>query len=367
MTRPQHTGVHQPGGPAAPPAPVDTLLAASVARRFHLENRSRVQIAREFGISRFKVARLLAAAVAHGIVRIDITVPAEIDAGLGRSLTERFALRHAVVVQLPRSGNGPACPADRQHIGHWLGTAAAQLIAAIAREGDVLGLDGSPAAVALSEAVTRLPPCEVVQLTGVHGPDLTHAPVTAAVRRVAAAGAGTAFPLHAPFILPDATTATVWRGRPGTAEAVSRFERVTKAVVGVSAWDAGSSAMYGALSDPERDTCRVSGACADLAGRILDADGQVISTGLDDRMICAAAAQLRGIPELIGVSDGARSTEAVRAALRSGLLTSLVTDATTARRLLWHDDTADGDPPAGSTSLPAGRGQGCRSRTPQAP
>ncbi|GAA4949124.1 hypothetical protein GCM10023238_14300 [Streptomyces heliomycini] len=60
-------------------APIDTLLAAAVARRFYLEQRSKVEIAKEFGISRFKVARLLDAAVAHDIVRIDITVPAEID------------------------------------------------------------------------------------------------------------------------------------------------------------------------------------------------------------------------------------------------------------------------------------------------
>ncbi|MDH6628272.1 DNA-binding transcriptional regulator LsrR (DeoR family) [Streptomyces sp. LBL] len=78
--RPQwnDTGEHREED--VPPAPIDGLLAASVARRFYLENQSKVDIAKEFDISRFKVARLLDAAVAHNIVRIDITVPAEIDA-----------------------------------------------------------------------------------------------------------------------------------------------------------------------------------------------------------------------------------------------------------------------------------------------
>ncbi|WP_371102267.1 sugar-binding transcriptional regulator [Streptomyces sp. PU_AKi4] len=320
------------------PAPVDTLLAAAVARRFYLEHRSKVEIAKELGISRFKVARLLDAAVAHDIVRIDITVPAEIDVPLGRALTERFGLRHGIVVDLERGEGGTAAPADQWQSGRWLGTAAARLISEIAEEGDVLGLDGSHAVDALSEAVTRLPPCDVVQLTGVHGRDLAHDAAITAVRRTAAAGGGRAFPLHAPFLLPDAVTAAVLRSQPATAETLDRFGLVTKAVVGVTEWDAPHSTVYGALSEGERETLREAGACAEVAGHVLDAAGRMIPTELNARTIAVSAAELRGVTELIGVTAGGRGTGAVRAVLSSGLLTGVVTDAVTARRLLWHDD-----------------------------
>lgn len=325
----------------APFAVIDKLLAASVARRFYLENQSKVDIAKEFDISRFKVARLLEAALAHNIVRIDITVPAEIDAPLSQALTERFGLRHAIVVNLTRSEGGAVAAGDTRQVSRWLGTAAAQLISEIAEEGDILGLDASRSVVAFSEAVTRLPSCEVVQVTGVHGQDLANDAAVAAVRRTAAAGRGRAFPLYAPFILPDAQTAAVLRSQPAIAETLNQFGRVTKAVVGIGAWDATLSAVYDALTDQERARYRVFGACADVAGHVLDEDGQLIPTELSARLISVSAAQLRGVPELIGVSGGVRSAEATRAALKSGLLSGVVTDATTARRLLWYDGPDD--------------------------
>ncbi|AKZ54127.1 putative transcriptional regulator [Streptomyces ambofaciens ATCC 23877] len=326
----------EPTDTVALPAPVDTLLAAAVARRFYLEQRPKVEIAKEFGISRFKVARLLDAAVAHDIVRIDISVPAELDVPLGRALTERFGLRHGIVVDLTHGGT--ASSADPRHSARWLGTAAARLIAEIAEDGDVLGLDGSHAVDAMSEAVTRLPLCDVVQLTGVHGRDLAQDAAIAAVRRTAAVGGGRAFPLHTPFLLPDAATAAVLRSQPATAETLERIGRVTKAVVGIGAWDAPHSTVYGALSEREREALRRSAACAEVAGHVLDAAGRFVPTELTARTIAVGAADLRGVEELIGVTGGGHGTGAVRAVLRSGLLTGVVTDAATARRLLWNDD-----------------------------
>ncbi|MFL1900728.1 sugar-binding transcriptional regulator [Streptomyces tauricus] len=318
-------------------APIDKLLAASVARRFYLENQSKVDIAREFGISRFKVARLLDAAVAHDIVRIDITVPAEIDAPLARALAERFGLRHCVVVDLTRSEGGPVAPADQRQIGRWLGTAAAQLLSEITEEGDVLGLDGGGPVEALSEALGRLPSCQVVQLTGVHGPDLAADAAVTAVRRTAEAGGGRAFPLHTPFVLPDASTAALLRSQPATAETLDQFGRVTKAVVGVRAWDVAPAPVHDASTERERDGYRALGACAEVAGHLFDAAGRLIPTELTARTISMSADQLRGVPELVGVPGGARSAEALSAVLRSGLLTGLVVDSTTARRLLWSE------------------------------
>lgn len=344
MKRPRNDeGAYGPVDADSSLTPVNRLLAASVARRFYLENRSKVAIGKEFGISRFKVARLLDAALTHSIVRIDITVPAEIDAPLSRALSERFGLRHAVVVGLVRGEDGGSAAGDARRTSHWLGAAAAQLISEIAVEGDVLGLDGSRAVAALSEAVTRLPVCEVIQLTGAHGRDLAEDGAVSAVRRTAAVGGGRAFPLYAPFLLPNAPTASLLRSQPATAETLDRFGRVTKAVVGIGAWEATLSPLYDALTEQERETYRASDACAEVAGQVFDRAGQAVPTGLEARMIAMSAAQFDRVPELIGVAGGARNAEAIRTVLTSRLLTGVVTDATVARRLLWQngrDDTS---------------------------
>ena len=93
--------------------PAQLVLLATVARRHYLDRRSKVEIAEEFGLSRFKVARLLDAAHETGIVHIEIRHVDGIDVDLSARLQERFQLQHAVVVDTPSDD-----PADvRQHLG----------------------------------------------------------------------------------------------------------------------------------------------------------------------------------------------------------------------------------------------------------
>ena len=54
------------------PAPGDLALATTVARRYYLDDRSKIEIAAELKLSRFKVARLLELARSSGIIRISI-------------------------------------------------------------------------------------------------------------------------------------------------------------------------------------------------------------------------------------------------------------------------------------------------------
>jgi len=81
--------------------PARVVLTASVARRYYLDGRSKVEIAEEFGLSRFKVARLLDAARESGLVRIEIRHQGEIDVDLSARLQDRFGLQHSIVVDTP--------------------------------------------------------------------------------------------------------------------------------------------------------------------------------------------------------------------------------------------------------------------------
>src|SRR4028119_472803 len=102
--------------------PAQVVLTASVARRYYLDGRSKVEIADEFGLSRFKVARLLDAARASGLVRIEIRHEGEIDVDTAAGLRGRFGLQHAVVLDIPDD--------DAASLRDHLGRAAAQPLAA---------------------------------------------------------------------------------------------------------------------------------------------------------------------------------------------------------------------------------------------
>ena len=54
-----------------PAGPAQLILLASIARRYFLDGRSKVEIADEFGLSRFKVARLVDLARDSGLVHIE--------------------------------------------------------------------------------------------------------------------------------------------------------------------------------------------------------------------------------------------------------------------------------------------------------
>ena len=72
--------------------PASLVLSASVARRYYLDGRSKTEIAEEFGLSRFKVARLIETARATGLVRIEIGHRGLIDVDLSARVQEAFGL-----------------------------------------------------------------------------------------------------------------------------------------------------------------------------------------------------------------------------------------------------------------------------------
>jgi DNA-binding transcriptional regulator LsrR (DeoR family) len=139
--------------------PSEVVLAARVARQFYLEGVSKVDIADSLGISRFRVARLLESARETGMVRIEIGLPGgTLDAGLSAELCSAFGLRHAFVFNFPDDDE----PALRRRLGEAAGQALVDLIS----PGDVLGMSWSRTLSGLAAAMTQLPPCPIVQLTG---------------------------------------------------------------------------------------------------------------------------------------------------------------------------------------------------------
>jgi DNA-binding transcriptional regulator LsrR (DeoR family) len=306
--------------------PARLVLLATVARRHYLDGRSKVEIAEEFGFSRFTVARLIDAAHESGIVHIEICHVDGIDVDLSARLKEKFQLQHAVVVDTPRDD-----PADlRQHLGR----AAAELLAEVITPQDVLGLAWARSVSAMASALPRLPGVPVVQLTGALSFQLGDSSSIDLVRDVARASGGPAYVFYAPFIVRDAATARALREQPEVARAFTQLPRVTKAVAGVGLWGPGESTLYDAAEERDRKTLRRLGVCADISGVFLSADGEPVKVDLAERMIGIDAEQMRAIPEVIVIAFGMAKAPAMRAALRSGLVGGVVTHSALAQALL---------------------------------
>lgn len=304
--------------------PAELIRAAGVARRYYLDGASKVDIAAEFGISRFKVARVLEEARDAGLVRIDIAVPAQIDAELSDALRARYGLTDAIVVASPEG--------HAESVRQSVGRIAADYLTEIITEDDVIGLACSRTLQETVFALTTLPRITVVQLTGVHPGGVKENSVEL-VRRVASIARGPAFPIYAPLVLSDATSARGLRTQPQVADAMRRYRDLTKAIVAIGSWDPPESLVRDSLTKAEATSLRKRGVRAETCARLLDDDGMPV-TDLDDRVIAISAEQLRKVPEVVAVACGTRKAQAIHAVLTAGVVTALVTDTDVARALL---------------------------------
>jgi DNA-binding transcriptional regulator LsrR (DeoR family) len=306
--------------------PAHLVLTASVARRYYLDGRSKVEIAEEFALSRFKVARLLEDARSTGLVRIEIGHPGVIDVELSARLMETLGLQHCVVTDTP--DDHPA--SLREH----LGAAAAELLTEVVTTDDVLGLSWARSVSAMATALQRLASVPVVQLTGALARPGVDDSSIEVVRDVARVAGGPAYFFYAPMAVPDAATAQVLRRQPEVARALRRIGSVTRAVAGVGAWASEQSTLYDATGEAERRELGRRGVAAEISGVLVDAAGAPVASDLTERMIGITAEQMRAVPEVIAIVYGTAKVRAVLAAVRGGMVDSLVTHSTLAEELI---------------------------------
>lgn len=322
--------------------PAELVLASSVARRYYLDGRTKIEIAAEFRLSRFRIARLLDAARDQGLVKIEISNPGAIDVELSARLRDTFGLTNALVVEAPDE--------HEASLRKQLGQAAAELLSEIVIPKDVLGLAWSRCVSVMATELRRLPALPVVQLTGAlshstgGSSSLDDGSSIDVVREVARISGGPAYLFFAPFLVPDAATAQTLRRQPDVARALGRIKTVTKAVVGIGHWAPAQSTLYDAAAAAERNSLARQGVCAEVGGVFLTADGRPLQTSLNDRMVAIGAAQMKAVPEVIAIAYGTSKCMAVHAAIRSGLVNSLVTHASLAHALL--SQAAEPDPAA---------------------
>jgi DNA-binding transcriptional regulator LsrR (DeoR family) len=312
----------------------DLLRLAAIARDFYLEGKSKIDIAEDYGISRFKVARLLEEARSAGVVRLSVDVPFGIDPELSWRLQSAYGLRHAIVIDSPE--------VPETMLRARLARVAGVLLTEIVTEQDVLGVGYGRTLTVLAESLASLPACTVVQVTGaLVGVNPAENSVEL-VRRIAAVSGGPAFSMYSPQVLPDAVTAATLRSQPEVAEAFQRFDSITKAILPVGSWDPPHSQLYDALTPEERADLRAQGVCAEIGATLVDASGHQVAPEFSERCIAISAEQLKKIDEVVIVGGGLIKAAAIRAVLIGGYANSVVTERGAAHALLGSAEAGQG-------------------------
>ncbi len=300
---------------------------AAEAARLHLEDGlSYTQIGEMLGASRFRVARLVSAARDAGWVQVSVVSPPGVDVGLTREfgqLCSERGIRRALVT--PEKGGRPA-----------LERAAADAVQGATEKGDVVGFACGMTVNRVVAAIRRLPECEVVQLTGLTHPGQYADSSVETIRRAARLTGTHVRPVFEPMVQASQALARERGRHPSLVRAFARWERITTALLTVGAWMPGESNVYDAeaLEDAARQRATHAGAVAEFCGHLIDAEGRVVAEDITARCLTVPLERLLGAREVVAVAARPERSAAVRAAMRTDLIDTLVAIEGVARSLL---------------------------------
>ncbi len=300
----------------------DLRKAAAAARLYYLERRSKLEIAEELGVNRFKVARLLERAHASGLVHIEIRDPYGVDADVSEKLAAALGIERAVVLAV---ATDPMAQ---------IGALAARYLADVVRPEATVGIAWSRSTQALVEHLEPAPPCTVVQLCGVIAQAEGEEQNVELVRRAAKAMSGRPMTFYAPLVVSEPAVATALKRQPGIADALRACNHLDVAVIAVGQWEPGESTVHDALPPAERAVFAKRGAVAESAGMLFSSTGKRLRHGLQDRVIAVNERQLRTAGDVVALASDHGRARAVRALTRSGMINTLITHRALAEQLL---------------------------------
>ncbi|HEV7743048.1 MAG TPA: sugar-binding transcriptional regulator [Pseudolysinimonas sp.] len=306
----------------------DELLSVRVAELYYDENKTQDEIGALLGMSRWKAGRLLVQAREAGIVRIEIVHPRARRLTLERELCVRFGLRDAVIVPDPENQDGATARVAQ---------AAADYLTSLRPVPRVLGVSWGRT---LNEVADRLPigwasGVTVVQINGGVSLNRRSAGAATMATTIAQRGNGTAVLLPSPAILERIETKRAIEADRTVADVLTRAAGASAYLYSAGVADASSVLVEsGYLTRDDVDELVRKGAVGDVVGRYINADGNIVDSGLDDRTVGLGLHELRSAATAIFVVAGRPKHDIARAVVTSGLCTVMISDEGTARALL---------------------------------
>lgn len=318
--------------PAAAHLNPKTRDALTAAQLYYLQDLTMDAIAHELHTSRSSVSRLLGHARETGLVEIQVRSPLDMPRQLEGDLRARFGVTaHVVPV--------PDLTSDVERLDR-VALSAARILGGFFDSNMSMGVAWGSTMSALSRHLLSKAThnSTIVQLNGAANPRTTGILYASEIlQRFGSAYGATVqqFPVPAVFDDPD-TKAALWRER-----SISRVVEMQKTldviVFGLGSPFAGvPSHVYigGYLDDDDFAQLRSTGAVGDIATVFYREDGSTDGIPLNERSSGPGLDVLRGIARRVCVVSGESKLQSLRGALAAGLVTDLIVDSGTARKIL---------------------------------
>jgi lsr operon transcriptional repressor len=301
-------------------AEADYQLMLKATWYYYMESYTQQQISQLMGISRAKVIRLLDEARTEGVIRFLFREEDKQRMEVERRLIDRFGLEDAFVVPTP------AHPSD---LANSIARAASMYIADHLRADGYLNIGyGDMTGMILNNlAASRRSDINVTSLTG-------------GVSYYLPKASSDVFAMHlyltpAPLILSSAELREALLAEPAIQDVYRMTSHADMTVVGIGSMDEDATIIRnGILSKTDFALLKMQGAVGDVLNHFIDANGDPVSTSIEDRIVSTSLKKLQEMRNVVGVAGGEVKIAAMNAVLKHGYLNILVTDEDTAQGLL---------------------------------
>lgn len=302
---------------------------AHAAFLYYVQGLSQMEVAKQLGVTRSNVSRMLTAAREQYIVKFEIAYPLDRDPVLEQRLLAKFSEDGiAEVIVVPGRETGVAM-SSRGLLA--VGQAGCGWLDKNLRDGQLLGLCWGSTVEAMVDSAhfNRRVDVEVVQLAGelsidsrFSGHDL--------VRNLAEKLGGRYRYFNAPATTQDEAAAAALIQSEQVASALALARTSDVAVLGIGAYGMDSSNLFlqraGASEDEIREAV-ARGAVGQISGRFYDSSGKQLDLSINRRIISLDLDDLRDIDTVVAVASGDIKAQAVSAAVRGGLVNVLIVDS----------------------------------------
>jgi DNA-binding transcriptional regulator LsrR (DeoR family) len=307
----------------------DRDFLIELAKLYYEKDRSQMEIAKQFGISRSLVCNLLGRCRAEGIVEIRVIDSSSAILRLQRELLARFSLRYLTVV--------PSSPDPEQAKVH-VGKAAATLIEPLLKDHARIGISWGTTLYQLVEQVTpkTLKGVEVVQLHGGLGAKNPDIDGFGLARKLSEKLGGTYRIIQAPITVKTVSLKKMLIQEPNISKSLLAGASADIALFGIGSNVPAINALVraGYLSKDESLALLKNGSVGSVCGLHINAKGECFPSAMNDRTIGIDLKTLLRIPVRLGIAAGEKKAEAVMAAIRGQFVNSLVVDEEIATALL---------------------------------
>lgn len=287
---------------------------------YYMEGLTQQAIAEKLNISRIKVLRLLDRARQEGIIQIHIKPDTDEFLSMEQELIHRYGLNDCYII--------PAAT-DKANQTETVAKAAAMYIQNHVTDNCYINFGYGETVM---RTLSHLSRCisTTISLVSLTGGITNYLPE--AHSRIYGAKL---YLYPSPLIVSSKELASSMMEEASLAEISKMTELANLTLIGIGGMNTDATILKSShLTNNDYLLLKMQGAVGDLITHFIDADGQLVNSDFDARIISTPLEKLKTLNNVIGAAAGEGKLPAIAAALTGGYLDILITDDVTAKQLL---------------------------------